>query len=69
MGLTDDTSSSPTLSLVLSQPVHSVTSVADNYTTMSSSPITTISVVECLTTSVVTSISVQTVSTITTAGM
>ena len=69
MGLTDDTSSSPTLSLVLSQPVHSVTSVVDNYTTMSSSQITTISVVECLTTSIVTSISVQTASTITTAGM
>ena len=55
--------------LVVSQPSSLVTIVSDNHTT--TSPVTTLSVAECLTTSsnVVTSISGQHVSTITTAGV
>ena len=55
--------------LVLSQPSSLVSIVGDNNTT--TSPVPTLSAVECLTTSssVVTSISGQRVSTITTEGM
>ena len=55
--------------LVISQPSSLVSIASDTHTT--TSPVTTISVVECLTTSsgVVTSISGQHVSTITTAGV
>ena len=55
--------------LVVSQPSSLVSIVSDTHTT--TSPVTTLSVVECLTTSstVVTSISGQHVSTNTTAGM
>ena len=53
---------------VVSQPSSSITIVSDSHTTFSSSPLTTLSVVECLTTSssVVTSISGQAISAITT---
>ena len=52
---------------VLSQPSSHVTIVSDTHTTISSTPVATVSVVDCLTTSssVVTSISGQDVSTIT----
>ena len=55
--------------LVVSQPSSLVSTVSDTHTT--TSPVTILSVVECLTTSssVVTSISGQHVSTITTAGV
>ena len=56
---------------ILSQPSSCVTIVSDTHTTFSCSPVTTLSVVECLTTSssVVTSISGQVISTVTpTAG-
>ena len=56
---------------ILSQPSSCVTIVSDTHTTSSCSPVTTLSVVECLTTSssVVTSISGQVASTVTaTAG-
>ena len=55
---------------VVSQPSSSVTIVSDTHTTISSTPVTTVSVVECLTanSSVVTSISGQDVSTITTTS-
>ena len=56
---------------ILSQPSSCVTIVSDTHTTFSCSPVTTLSVVECLTTSssVVTSISEQVISTVTpTAG-
>ena len=54
--------------LVTSQPTSCVTIVNDTDITINSSPVTTISVVECLTTSgsVVTSISGQAISPITT---
>ena len=57
---------------VVSQPSSCVTIVSDTHTTISSTPVTTVSVVECLTTnsSVVTSISGQDVSSvITTTGV
>ena len=58
---------------ILLQPSSCVTIVSDTHTTFSCSPVTTLSVVECLTTSstssVVTSISGQVISTVTaTAG-
>ena len=55
---------------VVSQPSSCVTIVSDTHTTISSTPVTTVSVVECLTTnsSVVTSISGQDVSSITTTS-
>ena len=55
---------------VVSQPSSSVNIVSDTHTTISSTPVTRVSVVECLTTnsSVVTSISGQNVSSITTAS-
>ena len=55
---------------VVSQPSSCVTIVSDTHTTISSTPVTTVSVVECLTTnsSVVTSISRQDVSSITTTS-
>ena len=56
---------------ILSQPSSCVTIVSDTHTTFRCSPVTTLSVVECLTTSssVVTSISGQVISTVTpTAG-
>ena len=55
---------------VVSQPSSCVTIVSDTHTTISSTPVTTVSVVECLTTnsSVVTSISGQDVSSITTTA-
>ena len=56
---------------ILSQPSSCVAIVSDTHTTFTCSPVTTLSVVECLTTSssVVTSISGQVVSTVTaTAG-
>jgi len=54
--------------LAVSQTNSSVTIGSDSHTTFSSSPITTVSVVECLTTSssIVTSINGQAISTITT---
>ena len=55
---------------ILSQPSSCVTILSDTHTTFSSSPVTTLSVVECLTTSgsVVTSISGQPISTVTTTA-
>ena len=55
---------------ILLQPSSGVTIVSDTHFTFSCSPVTTLSVVDCLTTSssVVTSISGQVVSTVTTAG-
>ena len=55
---------------VVSQPSSCVTIVSDTHTTISSTPVTTVSVVEYLTTnsSVVTSISGQNVSIITTTS-
>ena len=52
---------------ITSQPSSCVTIVSDTHTTFSCSPVTTLSVVECLTTSssVVTSISGQVISTVT----
>ena len=56
---------------VVSQPSSCATIVSDSHTTISSNPVVTVSVVECLTTksSVVTSISGQVVPSITTVGM
>ena len=61
--------SQPNIS-VISEPSSHVTIVSDTHTIISSTPVTTVSVVECVITSssVVTSISGQDVSTIT-AGM
>ena len=55
---------------VVSQPSSCVTIVSDTHTTISSTPVTTVSVVECLTTNsnVVTIISGQDVSSITTTS-
>ena len=55
---------------VVSQPSSCVTIVSDTHTAISSTPVTTVSVVECLTTnsSVVTSISGQDVSSNTTTS-
>ena len=55
---------------ILSQPSSCVTIVSDTHTTFSCSPVTTLSVAQCLTTStsVVASISGQVVSTVTTTA-